>query len=114
MGCTKFRNKDGTVVGFTCSHIQERGKFLWWHWELHRYTGLYWYVRYPHFPFKRYKKYFKERLQFFSFWEVFKEEVLLGFFWWFEMTEKEIMPGTYNPLWHWFFFQRWYRKKLKK
>ena len=114
MGCEKFKSSDGKVVGFICSSIQDQGKFLMWRWELHKYLGVTWWLRYPKFPIKKYTSYIKRRRKYYNCWGVLKDELFWDIFYWFEMAEKEILLRDDNPLWSWFYFQRWYRKKLKK
>ena len=114
MGCTKFTDSRGKVIGITCSFIKERGRFLLWYWELHKHTGVHWWINYPIFPWKKFKNRFQTRRIHYSFWEVFKEDVLCGLFQWFEIKDKEVVAHKDNPLWSWFYFQRWYRRKFKK
>ena len=114
MGCTKLRSSDGTVIGFLCSSIQESGNFLIWKWELHKNLGVCWWVKYPTVECRGLKRYFKRRREYFKFWCVIREILLYNPLYWFSIKENEILLGNHNPLWLWYFFQRWYRKKLEK
>jgi len=99
MACLFIKTENAEII--MCGLPDAMGRFLFWTWELKKYTGVAWFISYP-------------RIEWIMLWETIKE-VKFKFFqyrnMWMSWREDNFIPGERNPLWSWFHLQ-WKLKKL--
>ena len=101
MACVFVKTENAHII--MCGFPDYTSRFLFWFFELKKYTGVNWFYNYPEIYWHTILQTFRENPL--TFWRY----VHMWAYW----GEKNFLPGERNPLWWWFSIQ-WKLKKLWK